>query len=98
MSALIREAKERYNDRYIVLDTPPPKMTAETAALARQMDGIILVIKSGSTPKKLAEELVELFGKDKILGIVMNHHNIQGSKYYGYGKYGTYSGYHQKKK
>lgn len=90
MSDLIREAKDRYSDRYIILDTPPPKMTAETAALARQVDGIILVIKSGSTPKKMVEDLVGILGKENILGIVMNHNNLQGSRYYGYGKYGAY--------
>lgn len=90
MSNLIQEAKDRYSDRYIILDTPPPKMTAETTALARQVDGIILVIKSESTPKKMVEDLVGLLGKEKILGVVMNHNNMQGSKYYGYGKYGAY--------
>lgn len=90
MSDLIREARDRYSDRYIVLDTPPPKMTAETAALARQVDGIILVIKSESTPKRMVEDLVGLLGKEKILGVVMNHNNMQASRYYGYGKYGAY--------
>lgn len=97
MSDLIQETKNRYSDRYILLDTPPPKMTAETAAMSRQVDGILLVIKSESTPKKMVEDLIGLLGKEKILGVVMNHNNIQGSKYYGYGKYGKYGTYGKKK-
>ncbi len=90
MSDLIREVRERYSDRYIVIDTPPPSLTAESAALARQVDNIIVVINSDSTPKKMVEELVEQLGKDKIIGVVMNRFDMQKSRYYGYGKYGAY--------
>lgn len=93
MSALVEEVKARYPDRYIIIDSPPPKFTAETAALARQVDGIVLVVNSGKTPRGLVEELVETLGKEKILGIVMNRFNFQGSRYYGYGKYGKYAAY-----
>jgi protein-tyrosine kinase len=93
MSELVEEVKQRYPDRYIVIDSPPPKFTAETAALARQVDGIVLVVNSGKTPRGLIEELVETLGKEKILGIVMNRFDFQGSRYYGYGKYGKYASY-----
>ena len=90
MSHLIRDARERYSDRYIVLDSPPPRMTAESAAMARQVDGVIVVINSDSTPKKLVEELVAHLGREKILGVVMNRFETHRSMYYGYGKYGAY--------
>jgi protein-tyrosine kinase len=47
MSKLLEEVKERYRDRYIVIDSPPPKLTAETNAILRQVDGILLVIEYG---------------------------------------------------
>jgi exopolysaccharide/PEP-CTERM locus tyrosine autokinase len=90
MSSLIQETKNRYNDRYIIIDSPPPRFTSETSALARQVDGIIIVINGESTPKAMSEKLVEIVGKEKILGIVMNRFRIPSSKYYGYGKYGVY--------
>lgn len=93
MSDLVEEVKSRYPDRYIIIDSPPPKFTAETAALARQVDGIVIVINSGRTPRGLVEELVETLGKEKILGTVMNRFDFHGSRYYGYGKYGKYSSY-----
>jgi Mrp family chromosome partitioning ATPase len=57
------------------------------------VDGIVLVVNSGKTPRGLVEELVETLGKEKILGIVMNRFDFQGSRYYGYGKYGKYASY-----
>jgi len=95
MSSLIQETKARYNDRYIILDSPPPRLTSETGALARQVDGVIIVVNSNTTPKDMVEKLVELIDKEKILGIVMNRFDIRGSKYYGYGKYG-YGAYGKK--
>ena len=90
MSELLVEVKERYADRYIIIDSPPPQLTAETAAIARQVDGVIVVIKYGSTPKDLVADLVEIIGKEKILGCVLNWFDLKTSSYYGYGKYAKY--------
>jgi protein-tyrosine kinase len=96
MSDLIQEVRTRYGDRYIVIDTPPPSFTAEAVVLAQQVDGVILVINSESTSRKIVEKLIEPIGKEKILGIVMNRYDMRGSKYYGYGKYVDYAGYGKK--
>ncbi len=87
MAALLEEAATRYVDRLIILDSPPPKMTAESGALARYVDGVILVVKYGSTPKDLVIDLINKLGKNKIIGAVIN--NFSGGisryqkKYYG---------------
>jgi len=39
---------------------------------------------------------VELLGKEKILGVIMNQYNIKASRYYGYGKYGAEGKYFTK--
>jgi len=92
MAAFIDELVARYNDRLIILDSPPAKLTAESAALARHVDGILLVIKHGSTPRDSAVELVNKLGKDKILGAIVNNFDAGSSryqkKYYGGGYYG----------
>ncbi|WP_246556199.1 polysaccharide biosynthesis tyrosine autokinase [Desulfonema magnum] len=72
MSALLKEVQSRYNDRYTVIDSPPPKLTAETNVIAKQVDGVVLVVKYGVTPRKLVAELIEIIGKDRILGIITN--------------------------
>jgi len=94
MSGLLEEVKERYRDRYIVIDSPPPKLTAETNAISRQVDGIILVVEYGSTPRQMVSDLIEKMGKEKILGIILNKLDIRFSSYYGMGKYSKYSKYY----
>ncbi|MBF0467968.1 MAG: polysaccharide biosynthesis tyrosine autokinase [Desulfamplus sp.] len=72
MRQLIAEVKTRYDDRYIILDSPPPYITAEANALAKQVDTIIIVVKTGKTRRDNLQTLVDTYGKDKILGIVKN--------------------------
>ena len=90
MSALLKEVKTRYTDRYIIIDSPPPKLTAEASAIARQVDGIILVVKYGSTNREIVSDLINIIGKEKILGVIINWFDMRSSSYYGYGKYNTY--------
>lgn len=88
MRRLLSEVKARYSDRYVIVDTPPPSITSETNAIARVVDGIILVIKYGKTKKKEVEDIVDIYGKDKILGIIKNFSRkppIASHRYRGYG-------------
>jgi exopolysaccharide/PEP-CTERM locus tyrosine autokinase len=93
MAALLEEVAARYHDRLIILDSPPPKMTAEGGALARYVDGILVVVKYGSTAKDSVTELIDKLGRDKILGAVVNNFDAGGSryhkKYYGGEYYGN---------
>ncbi|BBO88605.1 CpsD/CapB family tyrosine-protein kinase [Desulfosarcina ovata] len=93
MKSLLKEAKSRYSDRYIIVDSPPPQLTAETAALANYVDGIIIVVRYASTPKDMIRELLEKLGKDKVLGVVMNGYRVPTTERYGYGKYKKYKKY-----
>lgn len=90
MKKLIHEIKLRYSDRYIIFDTPPPHLTSETNAISRQVDGIVIVIKQGKVKKKEVLDLIDIYGRDKILGVVYNFARRRaGYGYgYGYGKYG----------
>ncbi len=80
MADLLKKEKSRYSNRYIIIDSPPPKLMTETSVIARQVDGILLVVKYGSTPRKLVADLVDMLGKEKIVGIILNGFD-------GYGKY-----------
>jgi protein-tyrosine kinase len=86
MKSLVDEVAGRYDDRFIVIDSPPPLLAAETKALVNLMDGVILVVKSGSTPKSAVTEAVEQIGKEKLIGIVFNCSLHAAKKYYDYGK------------
>ncbi len=92
MQNLIKEVESRYDDRYIIIDSPPPLLTAETIAISHQVDGILIVVKHESTRRSDVKEMVDLIGLDKILGVIVNRYDVRLAKYYGYGKYGTYYG------
>ncbi|MFO7754295.1 MAG: polysaccharide biosynthesis tyrosine autokinase [Desulfobacteraceae bacterium] len=89
MRRLIREAKTRYDDRYVILDAPPPYITSETNALAKHVDGILLVVKHGLTRKDRIKDIIDIYGKEKIIGVVKNFAKGRFGLGYGYKyKYG----------
>jgi len=96
MSKLLKEVPSRYSDRYIIIDSPPPHLTSETSVIARQVDGIILVVKSGSTHRKMVEDLLEMMGKEKVIGVVVNWFDMSSMKYSGYGKHSKYGKHYDK--
>ena len=86
MKALLEEVKKRYEDRYIIIDSPPPAMASETNAIAKYVDGVIVVVRAEKTPREAVADTIEQIGKEKLLGIVLNQANKGTTKYYGYGK------------
>jgi len=97
MFGLMNEVRDRYADRVVIIDSPPPMLASESNALARVVDGVLLVIKYRSTKREDVAELVEKIGKDKFLGTVMNFTEKQALGYYRAKKYG-YKYYHQAEK
>ena len=90
MAKLLEELKTRYQDRYLIIESPPPMLAPETIAIAKHVDAVIVVIKFGSTPMDAIEELIDNLGKEKIIGAVINRFDARTSRYYGYRKYGKY--------
>ena len=95
MRRLLHEVKLRYNDRYIIIDTPPPYITSETNAIARYVDGIILVVRQGITRTKEIADIIDIYGREKILGVVANFSKKTVGYGYGYHKSGYGYRYHQ---
>jgi len=73
MKTLIQDLKSRYDDRYIIIDSSPLLATTEPGVLNEMVDGIILVIKSGDTPRETIQQAIKLLNKNKILGVVLNN-------------------------
>jgi protein-tyrosine kinase len=90
MKALIREARDRYADGFVIIDGPPLQLTAETQVLANEVDAIILVVRHGKTPRDAARSALEKIQKEKLLGVVYNGYDEPAKLYnrYGYYKYG----------
>ena len=72
MKHLIKELKARYNDRYIIFDSSPIQFASETRLLMSQVDGIILVVKAGTTDREIVFRVIKDINRDKLLGVVLN--------------------------
>ena len=96
MAKLLCEIKERYSDRFVIIDSPPPSLASETKVIAQHVDGVILVVKLGSTRRELVAEIVESIGREKIIGIVVNWFDMRSLLSFLYGKYSKYERYYRK--
>jgi len=72
MSHLIQEVRSRYEDRFIILDTSPINVFADTAILASMVEGVLLVIKDGVTPQEYVHRAISQLDNSKMLGICLN--------------------------
>ncbi len=88
MSNLIKELKQRYMDRYIIIDTPPILSCAEGIAIGSNVDGVIFVVQEGRAQKKTIIDALDLIKDLNILGVVYN--NVSAASLNGH-----YSSYYQ---
>ena len=65
MRRLVEEVKTRYNDRYIIFDTPPVQATTEPSVLAGAMDCVLMVVRRNGADKAAIEESIELLDDTK---------------------------------
>lgn len=72
MRSFFLEMKNRYQDRYIIIDTPPVLPFAETRSLSAIVDGVVLVAKEGLVTLRNIEETIEHIKGTLLLGIVYN--------------------------
>jgi exopolysaccharide/PEP-CTERM locus tyrosine autokinase len=72
MQKLLTEMKTRYADRYVVIDSPPALLFAETKILCTLVDGIIFVIREGRAPREHLDEALETIKAGQLLGVVYN--------------------------
>jgi protein-tyrosine kinase len=72
MASFVFELKERYQDRIIIFDSPPSIVASETSVLAKQLDGVILVIRHGAAKKEIVKDCVDTLGHEKIIAIIYN--------------------------
>jgi len=71
MVDLVRELKHFYPDRYVLIDLPP-LLYADALAFAPLVDGIILVVEAGSTPREEITRALEMLKEFPVLGCVLN--------------------------
>lgn len=75
--------------RFIVIDTPPVLTVADAAILAPRADGVVVVVRSGMTPKKIVSQATVSLRRvgARILGVVLNAVDYHNPEYHYYGRY-----------
>ncbi len=92
MSALLDRLRKAYT--HILIDSPPCTAVTDPAVLSKSVDGVVLVIRAGDTPKEMVKNGVAQFQAigAHILGAILNGVNIDRDKYYYYQYYHYYYG------
>ena len=80
MADLVRELKHFYPDRYVLFDLPP-LLYADALAFAPLVDGIILVVEAGSTPREEITRALVTLKEFPVLGCVLNKIDPRGLSY-----------------
>lgn len=73
---------------YIIIDSPPLGSVIDSAVIAEQCDGVVIVIEAGAISYKLVLKVKEQLhkGKVRILGVVLNKVNTRLGEYKYYGR------------
>jgi Mrp family chromosome partitioning ATPase len=68
---IIASAKHAFD--VIIVDLPAVS-TENALPLARHMDGIMIVVHSGATPRDLVQRSIEVLGRERVVGVALNRH------------------------
>ena len=75
MRRLLDHLRTRF-DR-VILDTPPVLPLADVAVLAPLVDGALMVVRAGVTPKPAIENALRAFDSSRLLGVVLNESGME---------------------
>jgi capsular exopolysaccharide synthesis family protein len=86
-------AELRTKFKFIVIDSPPIMAATDAVILSVQTDGVLLVVRSGETPKEAFTRTRDLLNsvKCRILGVVLNAVDSTAPDYYYSYRYYPYS-------
>ena len=89
-SAMIDQCAELFD--CILIDTPPLESVADALQIATHTDGIVLVVRSGVTSRKLVENAVGQIKRTGVplLGMVLNRVEADNKNSYYYRRYYRY--------
>ena len=91
LAEAIAELRTKY--KFIVIDSPPVMAATDAVILSVQTDGVLLVVRSGETPKEAFTRTRDLLNSVKchILGVVLNAVDSNAPDYYYSYRYYPYS-------
>ena len=89
---LIKELRNRFD--YVLIDSPPIMSVADASILARETDGLLMVIQARRTPKTVVAHANQLFKQSdvRLLGYVLTNVEYQSADYHYYYHYYSLDG------
>ena len=81
MRELVTDMKTRYPDRYVLFDVPPILSGADTLDLVPLVDHVLMVVRHGATPIDDVRKAIELIPQEKVIGFVLNRHDVPARSY-----------------
>ena len=87
-STAMRQVLDTLRARYdrILIDMPPVAPLADVAIASAMVDGVLMIVRAGVTPKPAIERALSGLDVSKVLGLVLNDGGEAGAGYgYGYG-------------
>ncbi|HEX4785306.1 MAG TPA: CpsD/CapB family tyrosine-protein kinase [Candidatus Sulfotelmatobacter sp.] len=57
---------------WIIIDSPPAVAVSDASVLAKACDGVLMVVRSNSTPVNLARKARQEFPEEALIGVVLN--------------------------
>jgi protein-tyrosine kinase len=82
LKGLIRKLETLFD--WIIVDSPPAASLSDATLLAKACDGVLMVVRSNSTPADVARKACMEFPKESILGVVLNGTNQETEPYARY--------------
>lgn len=70
--ALLEELRAQDERRLLILDLPPALLSDDVLTVSPLLDGFIFVVTEGKTRREDVERVIELVGRGKIVGTVLN--------------------------
>jgi polysaccharide biosynthesis transport protein len=91
LSDAIAELRSKF--KFVVIDSPPIMAATDAVILSVQTDGVLLVVRSGETPKEAFTRTRDLLTsvKCRLLGVVLNAVDSSAPDYYYSYRYYPYS-------
>lgn len=93
MAALVNRLLARNPRRVVLFDSPPLLVSSESRAIAALSGQVVLVVRSGTTPRQAVLDALEQLSEDKPVSLVLNQGRVGFGGYGGYGGYGAYGDY-----
>lgn len=79
MRALVEELRRSYD--LVLFDTPPVLALPDAKILSELVDGVILVVRAGETPREDVDAALDVLDRRRILGLVLNGAEVDEQRY-----------------